>query len=275
MGRAAEFLHKRFQPPLKAEGLFSLLQEIGIEINFVIEAGSHHGTDSLDLLAQKSVRRIFCFEPNPHSVTIFKENFYSISRDRYFLFNFGLANVSKKARLFIPQIDLGGFSNNEAGTSSLNENWARSDGSSFEIDLVALDEFLSKDYEKYFFGLQACQGMLWLDVEGSALSALNGMKETLKRISIAKIELEYAKQPGQWESRTIFQIIKLMFASGFLPFSGYLHPISRGDMIFLRTRLMSPITIFKCLRYLVLVLLFYWMIYPIRQFFRKYLFKKR
>jgi FkbM family methyltransferase len=274
MGRAAEFLHYRIQPPLKTDGLFSLLREVGIEVDFVIEAGSHHGTDSLDLLAQKSVQKIFCFEPNPHCVAIFKDNFYSVPEENYFFFDLGLSNVNKKAKLFIPQIDLGGFSNAEAGTASLNENWARSDGSSFEIELVGLDEFFSKDYEKYFFGLQDCQGLLWLDVEGGALSALNGMKETLKRISVAKIELEYAKQPGQWESRTIFQVIRLMFVSGFLPRSGYLHPISRGDMLFLRTRLMSPITIFKCLSYLGLVVLFYWIIYPIRGFLRKYLFKR-
>jgi FkbM family methyltransferase len=249
--------------------VFSQINLLGLNIDFVIEAGSHHGTDTLELLANNSIKKIFCFEPNPNSRAIFLKILLHIPLNRYFLFNAGLSNENKKARLFLPRIDLGGFASHEAGTSSLSESWAHSDGSGFEIDLVRLDDLFSEDYEKYFADIEHSQGLLWLDVEGNSLKALEGMKETLKRISVAKIELEYARQPGQWETRNIFEIIRLMFRAGFLPYSGYLHPLSRGDMFFVKKSIVGFKAILHSLRFSILLILFHGVIYPSRNIFRK------
>ncbi len=43
-------MHKRYQPPVMAAEVFSQINLLGLSIDFVIEAGSHHGTDALELL---------------------------------------------------------------------------------------------------------------------------------------------------------------------------------------------------------------------------------
>jgi hypothetical protein len=107
-------------------------------------------------------------------------------------------------------------------------------------------------------------GLLWLDVEGSSLNALRGMQITLQKIVAAKIECEYRAQPGQWENSNVFKIIKIMQKNGFMPLSGYLHPISRGDLFFVRKSNLGIFNKVRSIRLFFLILFFYGFVYPVK-----------
>jgi FkbM family methyltransferase len=265
MGFIGRYLQKRYSPPNSVPTLFELSQHLGIYFDFVIEAGSHDGTDSLELLKLPNVKKIFCFEPNPKVRDIFKENFKNVPENRYGLFEYGLFDESKITQLFLPRIDLNGAGNQYAGTSSLLVNWAKSDGTGFEVELIKLDQLIFDQSEIYDNYIQNSQGLLWLDVEGTALNALIGMKRTLRNISIAKVELEYQTQKGQWEKKNIFRVIKFMFFNGFLPYSGYLHPLSRGDMLFIKKSVITNFAKYKSIKFFILIVIFYGFIYPIHK----------
>jgi hypothetical protein len=124
----------------------------------------------------------------------------------------------------------------------------------------------------FFDIIEEKTGFLWLDVEGNSINALRGMKRTLKKIEIAKIECEYSSQEGQWK-RNLFQVINFMITRGFTPHSGYLHPISRGDMIFIRWTSMNLKSKTSSVNYSVLVVFLYGFVYPIIDITRKFINK--
>jgi FkbM family methyltransferase len=268
MGFISEFLAKRFRPPTSVFELHKKINELEICVDFVIEAGAHEGTDTKSLLKIKGVKKIYCFEPNPNSFKILSSKMVEVKQQDYEIFNLGLFERNTKAKLFFPKIDLGGMNEKNAGTSSLLKNWAKSDGEFVEVDLVSLDSFfgLGSNFMKSNKGLA---GLLWLDVEGAALQALFGMKSTLGFIDVAKIEVEYGVQKNQWNSKNLFKVIRFLRAQGFTPISGYLHPLTRGDMLFVRKKQLALKLKVKSLIFQSLLLTFYGFIYPLRSSLRE------
>jgi len=270
MGKIGEIIYGRFKPPITVNQVFSLCSKFDIDVEFTIEAGSHHGTDTVFFLENKNINRIFCFEPNPNSRKIFTQNLKTFPTDKYILFDFGLSDREEAGFLFSPTIDLGSESVSSAGNSSLIRTWGKSNGSGHLIQLRTLDN-LFKELRLDSLIPKERKGILWLDVEGSALKALHGMQKTLKHISIAKIELEYGKQPGQWEKKTIFQVIFFMAKKGFVPYSGYLHPVTRGDMFFIHTHNSNFYILIHSLGYFLFASFFYGFAYPLKRI----LFKRK
>lgn len=264
MGLVATLLLNSFRPPVSVTEVMTKLDSLNLGIDFVVEAGAHHGTDTLQFLKNKDISKIFCFEPNPNSALIFQENLSQISPSRFSFHSVGLFDEEKTATLFFPKMDLGGFEHKEAGTSSLMRSWAKSDGTGNEIKLVVLDTFISNHQDESHSMSERSCGLLWLDVEGSSLNALRGMELTLRKIIAAKIECEYRAQPGQWESSNVFKIIKIMQKNGFMPLSGYLHPISRGDLFFVRKSNLGILNKLRSVRLLFLISFFYGFVYPVK-----------
>jgi FkbM family methyltransferase len=263
MGLFSKLLIKRFTPPVSVINLGETLTALKLKIDFVIEAGAHEGSDTLLLSNLNGVKKVYCFEPNPFSFNILQSKISRQSEKNIEISNLGLFDKNMKANLFFPKIDLGGFQEKQAGTSSLLKNWAKSDGEFIEVELVSLDNFLKSDldFKSTFFNLS---GLLWLDVEGSALLALKGMERTLSRVNVAKIELEYGIQKGQWDERNLFKIIKFMKQRGFSPYAGYLHPLTRGDLLFIRSNKLGIKDKLKTFTYCSLLHLFYGFIYPLK-----------
>lgn len=55
-----------------------------------------------------------------------------------------------------------------------------------------------------------------------------------------------------------------MARAGFIPYSGYLHPVARGDMCFVHIRKSNFLTLKKALTYFSLAMVFYGVIYPVK-----------
>ncbi len=262
MNKISAFIYKNYKPPISVNEVLYLCDNFGLDIQFVIEAGSHHGLDTLCFVNDHN-KKVFCFEPNPFSRTIFMQNMKGTPTDKFILFNFGLSNSEHEAKLFSPTIDLGSQMSEHAGNSSLIKTWGKSDGSGHTVLLKRLDSLFQGEEYGYLIA-SGRKGLLWLDVEGVALDSLKGMRNTLKCIVAAKIELEYSKQPGQWEKKSIFRVIYFMIRNGFVPYSGYLHPVSRGDIFFIHNRKLNSHSLIKSLKYLLFATLFYAVLYPIK-----------
>lgn len=269
MGYFANIIQKYFSPPKSVEEIQERLTDLGITIEFVIEAGAHDGSDSIKLVNLSKVSRIFCFEPNPYTYKILENRLREFKEPEHFVYQLGLFESNLESELFFPKIDLGGNGEKLAGTTSLSKSWGKSSGQSTPIKLVALDDFLKKDYDNLIHKHKRSCGLLWLDVEGFSLEALKGMPKFLGLISFAKIEVEYGSQPGQWEHRTIFKVTRLMMRHGFLPISGYLHPLTRGDCVYVKTLYLPIMVKIKSIIYLTLMHIFYGLIYPIRSKIRQ------
>lgn len=263
MGKIGAIIYQKFKPPISVNQVFQVCNSLGFDIQFVIEAGSHHGTDTVQFLEDKNIKKIFCFEPNAESRTIFKENVKKYPVDKYVLYNFGLSSFDKDGFLYSPTIDLGSERIESAGNSSLSKTWGKSDGNGHTVSLKKLDTVFQHNILGTFVP-QGRTGLLWLDVEGFALDALIGMRNTLKHVAVGKIELEYGKQPGQWEKKTIFRIMSFMSKNGFIPYSGYLHPVTRGDMFFIHISGSNLGVLVKSFKYFSLALFFYGVVYPVK-----------
>ena len=100
MGKVGAFIYKRHKPPITVEQVFSFCSKHGLDINFVIEAGSHHGTDTVFFTDNQNIRKVFCFEPNPNSRLLFEQNMRDVSPDKFIQFNFGLSSSEKAGFLF-------------------------------------------------------------------------------------------------------------------------------------------------------------------------------
>jgi FkbM family methyltransferase len=262
MGKVGAFLSSRYRPPVTADQVSDFIDSHKLQINFIIEAGAHHGVDTKRLLEIQSVRMVYCFEPNPESRIIFQSNLRLSDPRKYDLFEYGLFDKEMSGYLFQPTMDLGKEEARSAGNSSLLRNWGKSEGSGYQVQLIELDRFFDK--RKIDLDLMyGRSGLLWLDVEGAALNSLRGMKKALDQVALAKVEVQYGKQPGQWESSNIFQVITFMYRKGFRLHSGYLHPLTRGDVFFMRSDLFSKRESVNSITYLVSVYLLYGSVYPI------------
>ena len=54
-----------------------------------------------------------------------------------------------------------------------------------------------------------CRGLLWLDVEGHAVQALSGATKTLRKITLAKIEIQMHDM-SLGRNADLFSVIKII-----------------------------------------------------------------
>ncbi len=78
-------------------------------------------------------------------------------------------------------------------------------------------------------------GMLWLDVEGHALQALNGASDYISNLAAAKIEIQMHKMS---DSRVAdyFEVNQIMLAHGLIPVRVPIYPGYFGDVIYLNKK---------------------------------------
>ena len=79
---------------------------------------------------------------------------------------------------------------------------------------------------------------MWLDVEGHAVPALEGMTDALARIAIARVEVQLHTRSEDFKQDFI-QVISLMKQSSLVPIFGPIYPGYFGDIIFLRAELFN------------------------------------
>lgn len=186
-----------------------------INIDWIIEAGCHDGSDSLVLLNNFPSAELYAFEPDPFARDKASQKYSESGRKNIHLSAFGLSdhNTSRFMR-FIDGV--GG-----SGSSEVDSH------GDVPVELVVLDDIFRPQAKT--------QGLLWLDVEGHATSALRGMEETLKQVSVAKIEVQMHDMTST-RPRDFVLVLSLLKKAGLNAVSTPIHPGYFGDIVFIHSR---------------------------------------
>lgn len=182
----------------------------GIKIDWILEAGCHDGSDSVELFKNFNPNRYLAFEPDETARVKASRLFAEKKLEKIELSPLGLS--SNDERKFL-KYEAEGKGSGSTHFSSSGED---------AVDAVAFDEH---------FQVQENSGLLWLDVEGHALQVLTGMTKSLHKITIARVEVQLHKRDGDFPQDFI-EIIELMKQRSLIPIFGPVYPGYFGDIIF-------------------------------------------
>jgi FkbM family methyltransferase len=183
-----------------------------IDVTWILEAGCHDGSDSIELFEQLKPTRYLAFEPDKVARLKAEKSFKVNQLSAIELYPVGLSNENSVK-----------FLKYEAeGEGSGSTHF--SDKGTDQVKICRFDEC---------FTVNESLGLLWLDVEGHAIQALEGMTDALRKIVIARIEIQLHTRNEDFEQDFI-GVIHLMKQASLVPIFGPIYPGYFGDIIFLR-----------------------------------------
>lgn len=188
----------------------SIAKKRSIKVDYIIEAGCHDGSDSVLLSNAFKPLRYLAFEPDEVARSKAALLFQMLNLQKIELSPLGLSNINGVA-----------FLNYEASGKGSGSTHISSSGQ----DSVKICKF--DDH----FQVKEKAGLLWLDVEGHALQALEGMRGILSSIVIARIEVQLHTRRDGFE-QDFKEVIRIMKRYSLVPIYGPIHPSHFGDIIF-------------------------------------------
>ncbi len=193
--------------------LIQITKTYKLEIDWIVEAGCHDGSDTLELSKQFNPTRIFAFEPDPVAYAKAREYINANLLSDTSLFQEGLGEENSTKFLNFQSVGEG------MGSTFLTEE------GEVKVSVSRLDDKLPSNLGD--------GGLLWLDVEGHTLKALNGMRKTIRKIGIAKVEVQLHTRDLNF-TRDFDEVMTFFAEAGFGALYGPLHPGFFGDVIFVR-----------------------------------------
>ena len=201
----------------------------------ILEIGAHYGEDSLRFAEIFRNPTIYCFEPDPRNIQIFKKH---VSNSRIQLFPIALSD--KKGTLpfypsyqqcedldvpqkydWISHEDYNDMALNSSGASSLKRGYEHA-GPPIEVNVERFDSW-------YVQGALDKIDLVWIDVQGAEKEVVNGMGIEIKNVQYLWIEYGESTYEGAMSRH---QTIKLLEEKGF----GVLEELSdvapNGDIMF-------------------------------------------
>lgn len=202
-----------------------LLKNLLPENPAIFEAGGHYGEDTLKLLAKWPNASIITLEPDPLSYQKLHATVHEHANIQ--AFNFAVDSVSGPSDFFHSDIN--------DGASSLLEpelhftNYAA--GPVFEVQRITLNDFCQENKIDRF-------DLMWLDLEGNELRALQGALSILERVKIIYTETNWMR----FRKGTVLypELLAFLTQHGFnLLAHWWDDSYCQGDAIFLNTRFMD------------------------------------
>ena len=217
-----------------------------LSCSWSIEAGCHDGTDTLQMIQTLGLEQVFAFEPDVIAREKAKKLLEPFLGTVVTLSHFGLSDISGRAEL-AKNVSFGD------GSSQVRKIASSTPGEMSSISLMRLDDVkINRD----------SGGLLWLDVEGHAVQALAGAKSTLRRIDVAKIEIQMHYMSST-RIRDAFDVIQICRDAGLVPVYFPLYPGFFGDIVFIRrTRLKYVYRFFAIVNHSMFLIL-HKFVYPI------------
>ena len=229
-------------------GLVSYIQNQDLDIDWLIEAGCHDGSDTQVFLSDQRFKHIFAFEPDPVAFEAAKTNLAG-AFDRVTFKKIALMDISGSLKA-IPL-------NGQFGTGSTIFTQATELTNSF-LTIVAENVSCLDDEIPQLSG----NGALWLDVEGTAHHVLRGGARVLAQVHIAQIELDMHTQSLN-RLENYREILRVMTNAGFRLIAAPIQPGFFGDALFIKSENLKLNQKMKsCLLYYVFVAL-HSFIYPL------------
>ena len=218
---------------------FSLIKSIlGKNDPVILEIGAHYGEDTLRFLETFAESKIYCFEPDPRNIKIFKKY---VKSDNVFLQTLALSDFNKRAEFYqsysehcgdVPEkydwIAKEEYVNeklNNSGSSSLKKGYKNSLEVPIYVDTIRFDTW----YDKTKIGII---DFAWIDVQGAEKEVLSGMGDEIKNINFIWIEYGEREYEGAM-SRT--ETIIFLKQKGFTVVEKISDKGSIGDLFFINS----------------------------------------
>ena len=210
-------LNKYYQYSLGPD-ILAIVEKLNLKLDFVIEAGCHDGTDTERFLKHLKGAKIYAFEPDSKARLKAEKKLIRFIPKQISISPYALSNCRGEAFLVFEGVSTDGTQAGSGATRIAKKGKKA-------VQTRMLDEMLPN---------QLRRGLLWLDVEGHAVQALSGATKTLRKIIIAKIEIQMHDM-GPGRNADLFSVLQIMKRSGLIPIYGPLHPGYFGDVIFIQS----------------------------------------
>jgi len=219
---------------------FSLIRKIIAKENpTIVEVGAHYGEDSMRFLETFPKAKIYCFEPDPRNIEVFKQY---VTDPRAILNTTALAAEDGTAEFYqsyqpsevqvpekydwIDQSVYDGKKINSSGASSLKKGHAHLLGPPISVKTGRFDTWYAAHDEVVEIDL------VWIDVQGAEKDVIDGMGDAAKNIRFVWVEygeLQYEDALSRLET------VSLMKTLGFSVVEPLSDSGSAGDLLFRRT----------------------------------------
>ena len=164
------------------------------KIDVVFDIGSHKGEFLKTILKFKSIRKIFCFEPQIKIFKILKYNFSNMKNPKIIFTNCAIGRYNGEQKIFINKLS-STTSLKKINNSSLSykiKKFLLGEKSlikdSYPVKVRKLDNFLKN------ISLSKHTTLVKIDTEGAELDVLNGMKKNIRRVQYILIEKQFFNQ---------------------------------------------------------------------------------
>tara|TARA_R100001480_G_C4659214_1_gene171945 strand:- start:7 stop:666 length:660 start_codon:yes stop_codon:yes gene_type:complete len=200
----------------------------------IVEIGSHYGEDTMRFLETFKDLKIYCFEPDPRNIMIFKKH---VNNKKIELFEYALSDREGTMDFYlshdnkidsVPEkydwISLEDYSKkrlSNSGSSSLKKGYSKN----FQKIQVRTRRFDNWTVENYNGPID----LVWMDVQGAERDVLNGMGSTIKNIKF--IWMEYGEK-FYHDAMDRQESIVLMDSLGFIEVPHCSDTTPQGDILF-------------------------------------------
>ena len=208
-------IYRSMETPHTVRDLHEFTKKRGIHVSWIVEAGCHDASDIETLATLFKPDAIYAFEPDPIAFEIAKNRISSLVSQGHAIKLSNLALMS-----FNGDGGLAFVGHPGGGSTQIRDTAVGS-----EENPVQIGKFDDLEIP------ETSSGLLWLDVEGNAISALQGMQESLSKFKIAKIEVEFHDMSLS-RIQNFQEVISLMKRSNFKVVKSDIRPGFFGDLLF-------------------------------------------
>jgi 2-O-methyltransferase len=221
---------------------FKMFQSIMKKDNpIIVEVGAHYGEDSLRFSEIFKKAKIYCFEPDPRNIKIFKKY---VNHPNIILYETALSNEEGEQEFFqsydkikgevVPAkydwINLEDYKKNllsGSGASSLKKGFNQTLSESIRVKTERFDKWY-RDQNISLIDL------MWIDVQGAEKEVIEGMGNEISNIKFIWIEYGELFYEGAL-SKT--ETISLLNSKNFKKEAEYSNNNSSGDLLFFNTQM--------------------------------------
>jgi FkbM family methyltransferase len=200
----------------------------------IIEIGAHYGEDTLRLAHTFPEAKIYCFEPDPRNITIFKKH---IKEENIFLFELALSNKDGEAEFFLSHQESSGvpskydwISPEDYNNLQLNNSGASSLKKGYQHALASPVTVLTSRFDTWYKNNQLKEiDFAWIDVQGAEREVVEGMGDRVNLIKYIWIEYGEMFYEGAMSKN---ETISLLKSKGF----GLIEDqnVSNEDLLFIK-----------------------------------------
>jgi len=202
----------------------------------IVEVGAHYGEDSVRFTEAFEDCTVYCFEPDPRNVAVFKKY---VNNSNIHLFECALSSEEGTAEFYqsfqdleneqvpdkydwISPEDYRDYNINSSGASSLKKGYEHALKKTVTVTTKRFDNWMVENDLTHV-------DLLWIDVQGAEEQVIDGASTELANVDFIWIEYGETFYEG---ALSRMQTIALLSAKGFKVLKDYPNSSDTGDLLF-------------------------------------------